>query len=160
MQSKTFENTYLYLRMKYNTFFVNKDIVAHEMDVEIATINARVASKMSMPPYIKIGDSNNSKLVVTLVDLAYYISEGTGSILSETERREYIYQYFTNKYPRLLLSKRDFANELGVCDNTLGTYIQKKYICKTRRQGTSSNAKIIFNSNDISDFFSRVIQTM
>ncbi len=160
MKSKTFENTYLYLRMKYSNFFVNKEIVAHELDVELATINARIAQNMQVPPYIKIGDSHNSKFVVTLVDLAYYMTECTGSLLSEMERREYIYQYFTNKYPRMLLSKQDFAKELDVCANTMGTYIQKKYVCKIRRQGTARNSKITININDISDFFSRVIQTM
>jgi len=146
--------------MKYNTFFVNKDIVAHEIDVETVTINARVAKNMNLPPYIKIGNSNNSKLVVTLVDLAYYMAEDTNSILTEFERREYIYQYFTNKYPRMLLSKQDFAKELDVCENTMGTYIQKKYVCKIRRQGTARNSKITININDISDFFSSVVQTM
>ncbi len=160
MKSQTFENTYLYLKMKYNTFFVNKDVVAHEINVETATINARVASKMNMSPYIKIGNSNNSKLVITLVDLAYYMAEDTNSILTEAERREYIYQYFTNKYPRLLLSKREFANELGVCDNTIGTYIKNNYLCKIRRQGTAPNAKIMFHFDDIADYFSKVIQTM
>ena len=160
MQSKTFESTYLYLRLKYSNFFVNKEIIAHEIEVEVPTINARIGSNINMPPYIKIGNSKNSKVVVTLVDLAFYMAEDTISILPETERREYIYQYFKNKYPRLILSKKNFANELDVCNNTLGSYINKKYICKERRQGSSKNAKIMFNFNDIADFFSKVIQTM
>jgi len=160
MKSQTFENTYLYLRIKYPNFFVNKEIVAHEIEVEVTTINARIGKNINMIPYIKIGNSKNARVGVTLVDLAYYMSEDTNSILTEAERREYIYQYFTNKYPRLLLSKREFANELGVCDNTMGTYIKNNYLCKIRRQGTAPNAKIMFHFDDIADYFSKVIQTM
>ena len=158
--TKTFENTYEYLKNTYHYFFVGKYIVANEMDIEVSTVNARIASKIGIPPFIKIGNESNGKFFVTLIDLAYFLSEDNVNSLSCEERREYIYQYFIKKYQKISINKKHFAEELTVCENTMSTYIKRNYVPQPKRYGTSKNTKITFNVNDLADHFSVVNQTM
>jgi len=160
MKNQTFEKTCTYLEMKYPSLFIGKEIVAHEMYIEVDTLNSRITSKIGLPPYIKLGDVPNSKFVVTLYDLAYYLSADTVGHLSEDQRREFIYKYLIKKYPRISISKKDFSKELdGICENTMGTYIKKKVVPKPKRQ-EAMNSKMRFHSDEIADFYSVVIQTM
>lgn len=160
MHTKSSKEIYTYLEKKYNSMVIGKAFVAHEMDIELSTLDLRISSNMQLPPYIKIGNKSNSKVVTNLHDLAYYLASDTVGSLSSKERELYIYEYLTKKYPRILIGKKSFSSELRVSNNTLGEYMKKGYTPRFKKHGTAHNSKITFNLADVSKWASTVTKTM
>ncbi len=160
MQTKTLEQLSTYLEQKENMFLIDNKVVAHELDIGCNALETRRMKNMDLPPYIRLGKKSNSKIVTTIFDLAYYLATDTVGVLTIEDRQKYIYAYLNNKYPRITLSKQEFANELGVNLDTLKRYMENGSVGRFKKHGISKNAKVTFNTVDLSTFLSVTVQTM
>jgi len=62
------------LSLRYNKATLTKKELAHELNLSIHTINARIVKGLDLPDYKKIGNAKNSKVVFPIVAVAEYLS--------------------------------------------------------------------------------------
>ena len=71
-----------------------------------------------------------------------------------------LFEYLQKKYKRLVISKTEMAEELGISNSTLDLYIAKGTgLPNYKKLGKAKNAKVVFNLLDVADFLSQTIKT-
>lgn len=80
---------------------------------------------------------------------------------SNTEiQAEKLYSYLQKRYKRVVISKAEMAEELGISSSTLDLYIAKGTgLPNYKKLGKAKNAKVVFNLIDVSEFLSQTIKT-
>ncbi len=78
-------------------------------------------------------------------------------IFDTTER---IQEYLLNKYDKSVISKKEYANEIGSSVSTVDNYIAKdEGVAKYIKLGSSKNAKIVFPIIEVAKFLSNTVGT-
>lgn len=73
---------------------------------------------------------------------------------------EKLYVYLQKKYKRVVISKSEMAEELGISHSTLDLYIAKGTgLPNYKKLGKAKNAKVVFNLLDVADFLTKTIKT-
>ena len=60
---------------KYGFLVISKKELAKEMGIGLSTLSRYIKEGMGLPPYKKLGESKNSKVVFNLRDVASFLSE-------------------------------------------------------------------------------------
>ncbi len=69
-----YELIYTYLKEKYMRATIGKKELASELGVALGTIDLYMSRGMGVPPYKKLGDKPNSRVVFSIVDVAQFLS--------------------------------------------------------------------------------------
>ncbi len=76
-------------------------------------------------------------------------------------QKEKLYQFLSKKYKKVVISKQEMANELGIKYSTISLYIKKGTgIPNYKKLGKSKNSKVVFNLKDVAEFLSDTIKTV
>ncbi|BAF70796.1 helix-turn-helix transcriptional regulator [Nitratiruptor sp. SB155-2] len=62
------------LNRKYKRIVIGKRELAYELGVSVSTIDNYICRGYGIPPYKKLGTSNNAKVVFNLVDVAIFLA--------------------------------------------------------------------------------------
>lgn len=149
-----------HLLRKYQCLYLKKHIVSYEMGIEESTLNLRISKGIGLPPYLKIGNQKNSKVLFNIHDLAYFLASDTNSHLTIEARRKYIYDFLLTKFSRMTIGRKEFSSLIGVDKSTIGEYMKKNIFSNYSKHGKSKNARVSFCIIDIANDLSNVIETM
>ena len=69
-----FEQTYSYLKEKYNRTVIGKKEMAIELNVSSSTIDLYISKGIGIPKYKKLGTAKNSRVVFNIYDIAVYLN--------------------------------------------------------------------------------------
>ena len=73
---------------------------------------------------------------------------------------EKLYQYLRDKYNRIIISKKELAQELGVCKSTIDhAIIKNEDMPPFKKLGKAKNARVVFNIVDVAKFLDNTIAT-
>ena len=82
-----------------------------------------------------------------------------GANMNQAYFDEKVYQYLTNKYNKLALTKAELAVELGISVSSINQYIcQGKGLPSYVRVSNGKNTRIIFPLNNIISYISNTIK--
>ena len=71
-----------------------------------------------------------------------------------------LYNYLLSKYKKMVISKQEMAEELGISKSTIDLYISKNEgIPPYKKLGTAKNSKLVFNILDIAKFLNNTVAT-
>lgn len=71
-----------------------------------------------------------------------------------------LYKYLLSKYKKMVISKQELGDELGIGKSTIDSYIAKNEgIPPYKKLGTAKNARVIFNIVDVARFLNNTIAT-
>jgi len=71
----TTELIYKYLQTKYKRATIGKKELASELGVAPSTIDLYMSKGMGIPPYRKLGEARNAKVIWNIVDIAEYLTQ-------------------------------------------------------------------------------------
>lgn len=72
---------------------------------------------------------------------------------------EQIQEHLLRKYNKVALSKKEYADEIGVSVSTVDNYLKKnERVAKYVKLGTSKNAKIVFPIIEVAKFLSETVE--
>jgi predicted DNA-binding transcriptional regulator AlpA len=78
----------------------------------------------------------------------------------KTTDEEKLYKYLLNKYKKMVISKQELGDELGVGKSTIDLYISKNEgIPPYKKLGKAKNAKVVFNILEVAKFLNNTIAT-
>jgi predicted transcriptional regulator len=81
-------------------------------------------------------------------------------MIKELTTEEKLYNFLHKKYKKILISKQEMADELGVSKTTMDSYVSKNEgIPPYKKLGTAKNAKVVFNIVDVAKFLNNTIAT-
>jgi len=63
------------LKSRYNKATLTKPELANELTVSLSTIDLYISKGMGIPPYKKLGNAKNAKVVFNIVDTAIFLSQ-------------------------------------------------------------------------------------
>jgi len=69
------EQMYDYLANKYNKIAISKVELSQELGVSKSTIDHFVAKNKGVPPFKKIGNSKNARVVFNIAEVAKFLDE-------------------------------------------------------------------------------------
>ena len=73
--------------------------------------------------------------------------------------KERIFDYLKGKYKRLLISKYEFAAEMGIGRSTLDLYMAKGVgLPSYKKLGDAKNARVVFNVIDVAEFLASTVK--
>lgn len=73
---------------------------------------------------------------------------------------EMYFNYLSDKYKKLTLTKKELGNETGMSESSINGYIAKGYgIPNYLKIGTGKNGSVRFNIFDVAEFLSQTIKT-
>lgn len=79
---------------------------------------------------------------------------------TEQTTEEKLYNFLHKKYKKILISKQEMADELGVGKTTMDSYVSKNEgIPPYKKLGTAKNAKVVFNIIDVAKFLNNTVAT-
>lgn len=61
---------------------LNRKETTKALNIGVSTLDLRIKEGRSIPEYIKIGDSKNSRIVFTLVSIAQFLTNSRQKVLS------------------------------------------------------------------------------
>ena len=67
------EKLYEYLAKKYDTVVLSKEQLREELGVGKSTMDRYICQNVGIPPYKKLGNSKNSKVVFNILDVAKFL---------------------------------------------------------------------------------------
>ncbi len=80
--------------------------------------------------------------------------------IKEETAQDKLYNYLFKKYKKLLITKQEMAEELGIGKSTMDTYVAKNEgIPPYKKLGKAKNAKVVFNLLDVAKFLDNTIAT-
>ena len=62
------------LKTRYKAQVIGKKELAKEFGISLSTVDLYMAKGMGIPPYIRLGNSSNSRIVFTIYSVAKYLS--------------------------------------------------------------------------------------
>ena len=68
------ENTYTYLRKKYNRAVLSKREIAQELNISLSTLDSYMAQGIGLPKYKKLGKAKNARVIFNIYDVAIYLN--------------------------------------------------------------------------------------
>jgi len=68
------ENTYTYLKNKYNRTVVSKKEMAQELNISQSTLDLYMSKGIGLPKYKKLGTAKNARVVFNIYDVAVYLN--------------------------------------------------------------------------------------
>lgn len=68
------DKLYNYLVKKYNTAVLTKEQMRAELGIARSTLDLYIAKNEGIPPYKKLGNSKNSKVVFNILDVAKFLN--------------------------------------------------------------------------------------
>jgi hypothetical protein len=148
-----------HLKNKYKTIWLTKRLTALEMSIEEKTLDLRISKGMDLPPYLKVGNSDKSRVLFNIHDLAYYLASDTEGSLGREERETYIYDSLIAKYKYQTIGKKELSSLLHVMPDTIGSYMKNGFI-KYKKYGKSRNARVSFTLIDIAQQFANTVEVM
>ena len=79
---------------------------------------------------------------------------------NEQTTEEKLYNFLHKKYKKILISKQEMADELGIGKTTMDSYVSKNEgIPPYKKLGTAKNAKVVFNIIDVAKFLNNTVAT-
>jgi len=73
---------------------------------------------------------------------------------------EKLYQYLIGKYNKMVISKKELAQELGVSKSTIDHCVTKNEgVPPFKKMGNAKNARVVFNIVDVAKFLDNTIAT-
>lgn len=63
------------LRTRYKKASLSKAETANELGVSIATLDRYIKKAYGVPPYKKLGNAKNGRLIFNIIDVAEYLSQ-------------------------------------------------------------------------------------
>lgn len=68
------EQTYIYLKEKYNRTVLGKKEMANELNISPSTLDLYMSKGMGLPKYKKLGNAKNARVIFNIYDLAVYLN--------------------------------------------------------------------------------------
>lgn len=68
------QETYKYLKEKYNKTIIGKREMAYELNISNSTLDLYMSKGMGLPKYKKLGNAKNSRVIFNIYDLAIYLN--------------------------------------------------------------------------------------
>jgi hypothetical protein len=68
------EQTYLYLKTKYNRTVIGKKEMACELNISPSTLDLYISKGIGLPRYKKLGLAKNARVVFNIYDIAVYLN--------------------------------------------------------------------------------------
>lgn len=81
-------------------------------------------------------------------------------MIDKSNAEDKLYKYLLNKYKKMVLTKQELGDELGIGRSTLDLYISKNEgIPPYKKLGSAKNAKVVFGILDVAKFLNNTIST-
>lgn len=68
------EQTYKYLKEKYNRTVIGKKEMAIELNISLSTVDLYISKGIGIPKYKKLGTAKNARVVFNIYDIAVYLN--------------------------------------------------------------------------------------
>jgi len=68
------EQTYKYLKSKYNRVIINKKELARELNIAKSTLDLYISQGIGIPKYKKATKAKNGRLLFNIYDVAIYLN--------------------------------------------------------------------------------------
>ena len=144
---------FLYSRHQKSTLTIND--FAEEENVCYQSISIKIKEGNGIPNYIRIGTSNNSKILFNLFDTALFIAGEAQDNINQSET--FLSLHLHKYYQKSTLTINDIAKEMGVTYGTALNYYKQGLLPKSRRR---RKGKITFNIVDFAKFLANTIKTV
>ena len=69
------QKIYDYLVNKYNKAVLTRTQLTYEMDISRSTMDKFIINNENIPPYKKLGNSKNSRVIFNIADVAKFLNE-------------------------------------------------------------------------------------
>lgn len=66
---------YDFLKKEYKRATISKRELANELNVSMSTIDLYISKNIGIPPYKKLGNKPNSKVVFNIIDVAEFLAQ-------------------------------------------------------------------------------------
>ena len=68
------EQTYRYLKEKYNRTIIGKSEMAKELNISPSTLDLYISKGIGVPKYKKLGTAKNARVVFNIYEVAVYLN--------------------------------------------------------------------------------------
>jgi len=73
-QTTNYEVLLNYLQSKYKRITIGKKELSHELGISLSTLDLYMKKGMGIPPYKKLGNKPNSRVIFDIIDVAEFLS--------------------------------------------------------------------------------------